>query len=177
MSLLRIEEVRARCNMDRVTHCWVWTGATSSDGVPRIHTFDHARLEKRTMSGPMAVWNIAHGEAPRQGHMVMRCCGRKLCLNPAHLRQFRDKAEMGLHIRRAGWRKGTAMESRRANVKLAQAAAGTVATPPDVVLAIRAEPAQTTNKALGERYGISHQTVSRIRLGQSHRHLMEAACS
>lgn len=168
MSVLTVEDLRARCNKD--PHgCWLWKGATASDGTPRIHTLDHARLVKRTMSGPMAAWNIAYDAAPRPGCLVMRGCGTRLCLNPAHLREMRSKKAIGEHIRLAGWRVGTALEQRRENIKLAHAANGIRVTPPEVVRAIRQADKIITGEELAALHGIARQTVSLIRLGKSHK--------
>lgn len=173
MSILTTADVLARCKVDPASHCWIWQGAASSDGVPRIHTLDYARAEKRTMSGPLAVWHIAHCAPPRPGHLVYRGCQNRLCLNPAHLRQAADKAAIGLHIRRLGSRKGKCTETRIANLRRAQIAAGAIPTPPEVVLAIRAVPrAEATNRDLARRHGIAEQTVSRIRRGDSFKHLL-----
>jgi len=170
--VLTVEALRSRCTVDPVSHCWHWTGAISSDGIPRIHTFDHAVGDKRVLTGPRAAWNIAHGEAPPADRMVFRCCGERLCLNPAHLRLAATKAEIGLHWRRAGFRLGTALDARRANAAKAQAARGITPTDSAVVLAIRQAPAEASNVELAQRFGVAHQTVSRIRRGQSHRHLL-----
>lgn len=163
-----VEALKARCVVDPATHCWVWQGALSTDGTPRLHTLDYARLEKRTMSGPLAAWHIAHGEAPPAWAIVFRGCLHRRCLNPAHLRLARDKADIGEHIRRTGKRKGTHLEARRASVRKAQAAAGVVLTPTPIVVAIKTAPKEVTNVALAERFGMNHQTVSRIRRGETH---------
>jgi len=52
--LLTVEAVKARCTVDPATHCWLWQGATAADGVPRLHTLDYARVEKRSRSGRCA---------------------------------------------------------------------------------------------------------------------------
>jgi hypothetical protein len=168
--LLKVEAVKARCIVDAATHCWLWQGAASTEGTPRIYTFDHERGEKRTMSGPRAMWNIAHQEAPPSwAPLVFRCCGKAACVNPAHLRTARDKAEIGLHIRRSGHRVGTALESRQASQRLAMAAQGITPTAPDVVRAIRAANPAETSVALAARHHMAVQTVSRIRRGESHK--------
>lgn len=161
--IITISDLRARCRVDPASHCWHWLGATSK-GNPRIHTLDYARAEKRTMSGPLAAWHIAHGEAPPAwAPLVYRGCMVRDCLNPAHLRLARDLAEIGVHQRRVGNRKGTCLEARRTNIARAIAARGTAVTPDDVVRAIRSAPATTTNRELSKRYGVREQTVSRIR--------------
>lgn len=168
--ILTIAALKSRCTIDPASHCWIWHGATTHGGTqPRVWTLDHARVEKRCMTGPMAAWNIAHGAAPREGHCVYRACQRTLCLNPAHLREAATKADIGLHIRRMGSRKGTAMEARQANIRAALQARGITPTSPDLVRAIRAEGEGPTNLALQAKYGVLHSVISRIRRGESHK--------
>lgn len=167
-----VSALKCRCDVDPVSGCWSWRGATSSDGLPRIHAFDHDRGAKVTMTGGRAAWNIAFDRAPRPGMLVFRSCGTKLCVSPYHLREIASRQEMGDAIRLAGFRKGTAIEARRANQRLACIAAGKPTTPPEVVMAIRQAPASITAKDLAAMHGIAHQTASRIRRGDSHRHLL-----
>lgn len=174
MSILTIDDLKARSIVDPATHCWHWQGAKSSDRSgrnPRMHTFDHDRGEKRTMGGAKAVWNIAH-QCGCGNQIPFRGCLVNDCVNPAHVRLARDKAAIGEHIRRSGKRKGQAVEQRRANQKKAIAALGLVPTPDAIVLAIRAAPATITGLALASQFGIAQQTVSAIRTGKSHRHLL-----
>jgi hypothetical protein len=174
---LTIADVRQNCRIDPASHCWHWLGAKSTDGTPRVWTVDHERIEKRTMSGPKGLWNIAHGEAPRRGWLVYRSCVCADCMNPAHLAQAASKRDIFTHIARSGRWKGTCMEQRRANARLAQQASGAIPTAASIVLAIRAAGLQVTNQALATAHGISHTTVSRIRLGKSHRELLGAAAA
>lgn len=167
-----VEHVKARCEIDASTRCWNWLGAACPDGTPKLHTFDHARMCKRTMNGPLALWNIAHGDAPPSwAERVFRRCGNRRCMNPVHLGLARNAAEIGEHQRRAGYRKGTHLEQRRAAIAKGHAAQGIVATPTAVVLAIRAADPQTTSRALARLHGLSDQVVSRIRRGLSFRNL------
>lgn len=168
--MLTIDQLKARCVADPVSHCWLWQGATSG-GLPKLWTLDYGRVEKRCMPGPLAAWNISRQAPPRDGHLVFRSCGHRACLNPAHLREMGSRAEIGLHIRRARSHVGTHVEARRRNIRAAMAARGVVPTPADVVRAIRAAPAEVTGLALAAQYGISHQTVSKIRRGESRREI------
>lgn len=167
--MLTVQALRARCTIDPATHCWLWQGAVDPKGSPRFHTLDYARCEKRVLSGPLAAWNIAYGEAPRPGWLVYRCCGGGRCLNPAHLRQVRNRAEMGEAIRLSGRLKGQHLEARRASAAAGWKAQGIVPTPPELVRLIRATPSSTTHTEVGALHGVKHQTVSRIRRGLSHR--------
>lgn len=155
-----IEQLMDRCSVDPVTRCWLWTGATSN-GSPRLHSWDYAKGEKRSMPGARAVWGIAHGEEPPR--YVFRGCHNVLCLNPVHLRRASSKAEIGKHIARSGALKGTCLEARRANQRLAAAAAGLTPVPEEVVSAIRQAPPSMTGKDLALMHGIGRQTVSVIR--------------
>jgi hypothetical protein len=172
---LTVDDLRAKCVVDASTGCWNWNGALSMDGIPRIWTLDYARITKRSMSGPRAAWSIAHEADPGPGWLVFRRCGNRRCLAPVHLARARDKAEIGLHIRRAGWRVGTAVESRLANLVLARAACGIVPTSEHMVREIRAADPEETTADIARRYAISHSTVSRIRLGKSHKHVGRVA--
>lgn len=164
-----LADVLARCVIKDDTRCWIWQGATTTDGSPRLHTFDHARNEKRTLSGTVGVWNIAHQASPLAGYLVFRGCVNMLCMNPAHFRLAKSRKELGAHIRRNGARKGTAMEARRANQRLAMEAKGVQPTAPEKVRAIREADPNLTNKQVGAIHGVPHWTVSKIRLGRSHK--------
>jgi len=168
-----VAALREHSVFDPRTFCWHWQGAKSTEGVPRIWAFDHERGDKRVMPGPKAVWNIAFARAPRG--LAFRRCGCTDCVNPAHHGEAPDKAAIGLHVRRAGWRKGTHVEQRRASLAKAQRAAGVTPTPAHIVAAIRSADPKTTNVAMAAQFGITHQTVSEIRRGNSRRdaHLEE----
>jgi hypothetical protein len=173
-----VSDIKARCKVDPATHCWLWHGGFSStNGIksPAIYAFDHAAGCKRVMTGTRGAWNVAHGAAPLPGFLVFRACCNPLCLNPAHLREARSKANICRHIARAGVLKGTHVEARRANGAKGLAAMGIVVTPPDVVLAVRRAPASETNRAIARRLGLSESVVSGIRLGKRHRHVTEAS--
>jgi len=165
-----IEDLRARCKVDPVTHCWEWTGAHSgANGLPALHAFCHERGEKRTMTGPRAAWNIAFGEAPGRDEWIFRGCCNNLCLNPAHLRRAKSPADVGLHQRRSGSRRGTAMDARRSNIAKAWERNGITPTPAGVVQQIRNAPATVTGIELAAQFGLAMSTVSKIRRGESHK--------
>ena len=148
--------------------CWHWRGALSTDGTPRIWTVDIDRGIKTTLSGPRAVHYIATGR-PLQDLLAFRKCGSTDCVNPGHHATAKDKAEIGAFIAAAGWRKGTHVEQRRANVKLAHAACGVAPTPEPIVLAIRQAPDIVTSTELGALFGLSPQATSAIRRGHRRR--------
>ena len=165
-----MDDLRARCDVDPVSRCWIWRGCVDETGYPRIHAFDPAAGEKRSMAGARAAWCIAHGEAPLPGYYVYRSCGNRRCLNPVHLRQVRDRAEAGKLIKARGSMKGTrSYEDTIRAARKGWATQGIVVTPPEIVRAIRAAPRDVTGVALSRMHGISEQRVSAIRTGKSHR--------
>jgi len=167
--VVNIDDLRLRCTIDPATRCWIWQGASGEDGCPRIHTFDHSRGEKRIMPGPKAAWNIAHQAAPLPGWRVMRTCGCRNCVNPAHLREMRSQKAVGEFQRRAGHLVGKNTEVRRTNIRAAHAKAGVVYMPDEVVLAIRNAHKSFSGRALAASYCVSEQTISKIRRGVSYR--------
>lgn len=164
-----VEDLRARSERRPGSDCWWWLGAMACDKVsPRIWTLDYELVDKRTMTGPQAVWNISRGEGLHGWLAYMRCVNSS-CVNPVHVGKARSRVEIGAHIARHGKRKGRNTEAQRGNIRKAWQAAGITPTAPEVVAAIRAEPSSLTNIALAAKYGLGHTTVSRIRRGDSHR--------
>ena len=164
-----IDDLRERCRLDPVTHCWHWLGSTSR-GRPVIYTFDHARGQKRPMAATLATWNIAHERAPLPGYLICRACPHASCANPVHMREVRGRAGMGVVTHRVGYLRGLHVESRRANVAQARAANG---QRPDLtpaeVLQIRAALAEgATRQAVADRFGYSLCVVADIKRGRSY---------
>ena len=164
-----IEDVYAKCIVDPATRCWIWRGAGAKDHKVRIYTVDHATATKRTMSGPTAIWNIAHGEAPPAGSEPYRWCGSCMCVNWAHIRLGSNHAAVMKSIKASGRWKGTHLEQRRASARKGHISQGIRITPEHVVKEILAS--KGTNVAVGARFGVHHSVVSRIRLNQTHRNV------
>lgn len=168
-----VADLRARSRVDPLDGnpydpCWHWLGCLSTDKRPRIWTVDLDRGIKTALSGPKAVHYIATGK-PLRGRRAFRKCGSADCVNPGHHGTAANAAEIGAFVAAAGWRKGTHVEQRRANVKLAHQARGITPTPAPVVLAIRQAPENVTSTELAARFGLSPQTASAIRRGKSRR--------
>ena len=165
--VVTIDDLRERCRVDPVTHCWHWLGATSS-GRPVIWTFDHARGEKRPMAATLAAWNIAHGRAPLPGYLICRACPHRACANPVHMREVRGRAAMGAVVHRVGYLRGQT-ESRLRNAAMARAAAGKRDLTAQEVRQIRAEiAAGGTQQAIADRVGVPIHVVSDINRGRSY---------
>lgn len=159
---ITVEQLQARCIVDPATHCWLWQGGTTK-GRPRIYTMDYGRIEKRAMTGSLAAWHIAHQAPPLKGRLVYRCCGSKLCVNPAHMREANGHADLNTILGRSGRLKGLHSDLRLQALVKARAANDVRPTPAHVVRMIRDAPASLTNVALAAMHGCNHSTVSRIR--------------
>ena len=152
--ILTVVSLKAHCIVNPCTHCWIWQGATSH-GQPRLHTLDYARGEKRVMSGPLAAWHIAHEEPPPAwAQMVFRACGTKLCLNPAHIRAAKHRAEIGIHQRNSGSLIGISSEARLASAAKGRHSQGIVDTPSDIVRAIRQADRKIPGTHLADRKSV-----------------------
>lgn len=162
-----IDEIRAKCVVDAATRCWLWRGAGWKQGRMRIYAKDHRGATKRTMNGPLAVWNIAQCESPPLGYLPYRWCGNAMCANPVHLRLARGRADLMHCIARQGRLKGTHLEQRRAAAARGRIAQGMRDTPEHVVREILA--AEGSNFAVAKRLGVHHSVVSRARLRQTHK--------
>lgn len=165
-----VADIKARCVVDAATGCWHWQAAKSPAGLPMLHAFDHALGEKRVMCGPLAVWNIAHGESPAPW-LVFRSCEVKDCMNPVHMTRALTRGEIGLHARRSGSQKGTHLEVRRRNGLRGLAKLGIKPLDEALVIAILREPATLNNCQVAALHGVKHQTVSRIRRRERHRQM------
>ena len=166
-----VADLRARCVVNHNTGCWIWQGGRTK-GAPRLWTFDHARGEKRVMTGPMGAWNIAHQAAPRKGWLVFRRCQVTLCMCPVHLGMAKNRQDIGSHIRLSGVQKGTFLEHRRANLVKAWESRDMKSTPREIVLACRDAGPEVSTTSLAKLHGIGVATVSRIRRNESHRNVV-----
>lgn len=101
-------------------------------------------------------------------------CGNRLCVNPSHTRDVRNRTEYGLHVRRAGWLVGVAVDAKREALKAARKANGIVTTPADVVSQIRAMRG-LSGKEVARRLNIGSGVVYDVRHGRTHRQSLELA--
>ncbi|RTL08961.1 MAG: hypothetical protein EKK62_04795 [Acidimicrobiia bacterium] len=174
-SINTVDDVRARCRIDPVTHCWHWLGATSR-GKPVMYTLDPGRVDKRVMPGRRAVWCIAHGSAPSPGYLVVASCGVSDCVAPAHLIEVRGRAGVTQRLARAGRLRGIAVAQKRAAAATARARKGVVDLQPDQVRQIRALLAAGASQAeVGRGMGLSRGVINRIALGLSYRHVPQGS--
>ena len=58
--------------------CWMWTAHITNCGVPQIS------LNSVKRSAIQVMYELNYGDIP-DGHWILRTCGNKACVNPAHL--------------------------------------------------------------------------------------------
>lgn len=172
--VLRIMDLYRNSERRPGSSCWHWLGALGAkDGAPRIWTFDHDVGDKRSMRGAKAVWNIATGQGLKE-RIAYRACFSTTCVNPDHIAVCDTRKELAQVMSARGcFATDVARAARQATVLKAHAARGIVPTSPELVRQVRA--ATGTGRAIAASLGLSEQVVSRIRLGESHKKVLEAA--
>lgn len=131
--------------------CWEWQGALMRKRYPAI------RYRGQNGSARRAVWDLSGRSLFRQSFIVVTC-GNEQCLNPAHLKQVTQGEHMK-QLAAQGTQGGLVRAANIAKTKRAQLGKITM----DDARQIRAS--SETNKALAQRYGMSAERISRIRLG------------
>ena len=165
-----VADLRARSVIDPNTRCWIYQGSLVK-GKPRIWTLNLDTLEKGVLSGPRAVWYIAHGT--RLGERVAyMSCMNGACVCPVHVRAG-ARGDVNTIMARGGvYRRSEAAKvANRRNAARARAARGVVDTPEHLVMAVRAAAGTTTQAALARQLGLARSVVSRIVRGVNHRHI------
>jgi hypothetical protein len=88
----QVIEPRIRRDPKRLAECWIWTGATTTRGEPKIDTFDRDKRSGNPRSSVFAKHTIANmfldlhplGDAGRR-YEIIHLCPNKSCLNPSHM--------------------------------------------------------------------------------------------
>lgn len=107
-----IQRVIAHSVFDRVSGCWIWTGAyvVNKNGLK----YGRIKVDGRAMLVHRAAWEAVHGRAMPRSRAGAHQCANTLCCNPAHVRaqtQSRNVAD--------AWR----LRKERENRKVAYAEA------------------------------------------------------
>lgn len=93
-SLIRSESFHAMYLKDPVTGCWNWNRATNFKG------YGQFSVKGRVKQAHRVSYVMATGEQP---NLVMHTCDNPACVNPAHLRDGNNHANM-LDCQRKGRR-------------------------------------------------------------------------
>jgi hypothetical protein len=145
----------SKVDMSNRAGCWNWTASISKNGYGSFKLFGKAQTTSR-----VAYW-IGHG-TPAGEMMVLHTCDNRACCNPAHLylgdvkQNTRDMMERGRH------RSGPVKGEQNGNAKLSEA---------DVLEIKRQIAAGDKNQAIADRFGATHQMISKIRNGHFWKHV------
>ena len=138
--------------------CWLWTGYTNVQG------YGHFQAEMGRTSAHRYSLEKRLGRALSPGRIACHKCDTPACVNPDHLyegtyksnaQDTRDRGRRAKNVSAENYRRG----ERHHSARLADAD----------VLAIRAS--RDTLPALAKRYGISRNSVIRVRSGITWKHL------
>lgn len=139
--------------------CWLWTGDKS--GPSRYGSWvlskdrrSDGRYRKTRIYAHRLSWELHRGEIPA-GMRVLHRCDIPLCVNPAHL--FLGTPADNSQDMVAKGRQARGMKKSRSGLK------------DNDISDIRASA--ETGAVLADRYGVSFQTISEIRLRKTWRHI------
>lgn len=153
-----VEAFLGRIAIGESDACWLWQGATSSNG------YGNAVVSGLHIKAARVMWEIAFFPPP-PGMSVFHECGTRACLNPAHLRLGAPSARIASEVLRQ-----TPPElrlhsrgDRNPNSRLT----------PEAVLSIRARYAagEANQYELAEQFGVSQPTIGQIVRRQTWSHL------
>lgn len=138
---------RIKPRVAEVGECWEWLGWFSNKS-PQI------RHKGRAVSLRRLLWIERVGRNP-DGKYIHVSCGNWRCVNPDHLvaKGFKDHAAASAGKRSRASYKAAAIKGGKKNRKLTM----------QQVMEIRTSPKSC--KKLGEEYGVSHTTISKIKRG------------
>lgn len=158
---MTLDDIKGRCHIDDDGH-WIWKGALSEGKWPRIWAPDHTQpgSPMKVQVGRRAVWHVSTGQAIPKGWRVFGTCPVDRCLNPGHMK-CGTTAEWGEHVSKSGIHAGNVRRLAAARQLGRKRSVMTAETRMEIITS------PETGRALARRLGISEQTVSKVRRGQS----------
>lgn len=148
-----LDHLRSYC--DTSTKCWIWTGATNSNGYPIIKNGKRGCLLARREAARLAGLVLM----PRQP--VATTCGNRLCINPEHLQKSTTK-----DIAKAAAARGAYSTQARAKAiaEHRRTAAGSKLT---MAQAREIRASQESGPVLAARYRVNRSLVNSIKRGEA----------
>ena len=128
--------------------CWEWLGTINQDGYGIFHY-----KGKSTKAHRMSVF-FKDGVLP-EGVMICHTCDWRRCVNPDHLYIGDQESNMADMVRKGRQKKGIELK----NAKVV----------PEDVQKIRIDP--RSSRALEKVYGVSRETINRIKSRKYYRHV------
>lgn len=154
-------EFWSRC-VPRPSGCLEWQGSRNRDGYGRAPWGGSRVLAHRV------AWTIAVGVIPA-GMFVCHRCDNPPCCNPDHLFVGTNRDNMRDARAKGRTRNGGLRGSRHGRARLTEA---------DIPVILGSLASGVSRAALGRRYGVQYQTISKIAAGKIWRHVARgAACA
>jgi len=134
--------------------CWHWTAGRSCLGYGRF------RVNGRTVFAHRVAWELMYG-VPPHGSCICHHCDTPGCVNPAHLFAGTHSDNMA----------DMAAKGRAANNRVPQPGSlnGRSKLTSRQVALIRLLPSQMSNRSIGNTFGVSHETIRKVKSYESWR--------
>lgn len=146
----------AKIAHDPATQCWVWTAARNERGYPIFNIGSVKDGNRRTVRAHRLSFHHFTGIDPL-GLCVCHRCDNPPCVNPDHLFLGTDQDNANDMVQKGRHRSGLGPQKGESNVKAKLTEAQ--------VLHLLQNLAHLNNKKAAEQLGVTHQLVSKIRLG------------
>ncbi len=138
--------------------CWEWQGSKNPDGYGhfRIPQFGRAHYGAHRVA-----YMLYNGEFPDEGLVVRHKCDNPGCVNPLHLEKGTVSDNMNDAVERGRIQPRDRRGEKNGAAKLTEA---------DVSIIRLRIAAGEKNTHIARDFGVSHDMISRIRLGKSWAH-------
>jgi len=81
-----LERIRANCDIDPATDCWLWRGFCNKDGYGQTKVGSRRDGTRRSTRCHTATWEAINGPLPEGLELDHFRCDTPRCANPSHVR-------------------------------------------------------------------------------------------
>lgn len=138
--------------LDNVNDCWIWKKARITDG------YGQSSYKHKGYRAHRIAWILTNGEIP-EGCVIHHVCNNPPCCNPNHLKCGTQTENIQARHAQGRSKGGILSGENSPNSKLTN----------QIILYIRNSSESAT--VLAAKYGVAHQTISKIRLKQLWKHI------
>lgn len=146
--------IRLQAQTEELADCWLWQGATTSQGYPIVKHEGSCKLVRRVMFE-------LHGGTLTARQPIATMCGEKLCVNPEHLKASTVAKVAQAAAKRGAWtgltRSAKIATKKRKTAKINMGIAQEIRNSTEI------------NKVLAARFGINKSLAARIKSGHAWR--------
>jgi hypothetical protein len=153
-----LEDLRIRCVIERVSHCWRYPTSISEDGLPRVAIPPGVFGDKWiTTTARKAGWLLA-GKSLKKGLRVYQndLCDRRDCCNPEHTKASSQAVMATTWVSRGHFAKLTSVRNNSVQA----------ATHEQLAEVMRLVAEKLNDREIAVLVGLHPQTVGKIRHGR-----------